>query len=89
VKVYGPEDPKNRVALTSFNVGDLNPHDVALALDVSKKIMIRSGHHCALPTMKEIIHADGTARASLYVYNTAEEVEVLLSTMEEIARSLG
>ena len=88
VKVYGPEDPKNRVALTSFNVGDLNPHDVALALDVSKKIMIRSGHHCALPTMKEIIHADGTARASLYVYNSAEEVEVLLSTMEEIARSL-
>jgi cysteine desulfurase/selenocysteine lyase len=89
VKVYGPEDPKDRVALTSFNVGDLNPHDVALALDVSKKIMIRSGHHCALPTMKEIIHADGTARASLYVYNSAEEVEVLLSTMEEIACSLG
>jgi len=51
--------------------------------------MIRSGHHCALPTMKEILHADGTARASLYVYNSLEEVEVLLSTMEEIARSLG
>ena len=88
VKVYGPEDYQSRVALASFNVGDLNPHDVALALDVSKKIMIRSGHHCALPTMKEIIHANGTARASLYIYNRAEDVEVFLSTVEEIARSL-
>ena len=89
VEVYGPEDQKDRVALTSFNVGELNPHDVALALDVSKKIMIRSGHHCALPTMKNIIHADGTARASLYIYNTANEIETFLSTVEEIARSLA
>jgi len=88
VRVYGPEDLKSRVALVSFNVGELSPHDVALALDVSKKIMIRSGHHCALPTMKEVIHSDGTARASLYIYNTADEVGVFLSTVEEIARSL-
>jgi selenocysteine lyase/cysteine desulfurase len=38
--------------------------------------------------MKEIIHANGTARASLYIYNRAEDVEVFLSTVEEIARSL-
>jgi len=88
VRVYGPEDAGGRVALTSFNVGELSPHDVALALDVSKKIMIRSGHHCTLPTMKEVIHANGTARASLYVYNTREEVETFLSTVDEIARSL-
>ena len=88
VEVYGPSDPRSRVALVSFNVGDLNPHDVALALDISKKIMIRSGHHCALPAMKEVIHSDGTARASLYIYNTPEEVEVFLSTVEEIADSL-
>lgn len=89
VKVYGPEDSKDRVALASFNVGDLNPHDVALALDISKKIMIRSGHHCTLPTMKEVIHANGTARASLYIYNTVAEVDMFLSTVEEIARSLA
>ncbi len=89
VKIYGPEDPKDRVALTSFNIGDLSPHDVALALDISKKIMVRSGHHCTLPTMKEVIHANGTARASLYIYNTSAEVEVFLSTVEEIARSLA
>jgi len=88
VVVYGPEDSAERVALASFNIGGLSPHDVALALDVSKKIMIRSGHHCALPTMKEVVHADGTARASLYIYNTANEVELFLSTVEEVARSL-
>jgi len=89
VVVYGPEDSDDRVALASFNIGGLSPHDVALALDVSKKIMIRSGHHCALPTMKEVVHADGTARASLYIYNTAGEVELFLSTVEEVAHSLA
>jgi len=89
VRVYGPEDIENRVALVSFNIGDANPDDVAYALDVSKKIMVRSGHHCALPTMKEIIHANGTVRASLYMYNTKEEVELFLSTVEDLARRIA
>ena len=44
LEVYGPE-PEKRVGIIPFNVGDLNPHDVALALDVSANIMVRSGHH--------------------------------------------
>jgi len=39
--------------------------------------------------MKEVVHADGTARASLYIYNTAGEVELFLSTVEEVAHSLA
>jgi cysteine desulfurase/selenocysteine lyase len=86
VKVYGPEETKKRVALASFNIGDMNPDDVASALDLSAKIMVRSGHLCALPTMKEVIHAGRVVRASLYIYNTKEEVELFLSTVEELAR---
>jgi len=88
LKVYGPE-PKHRIGITSFNVGDLNSHDVALALDATANIFVRSGHHCALPLMKNVLKADGgTVRASTYIYNTVEEVERLSSTLHEIATSL-
>jgi len=62
VEVYGPE-PELRVGILPFNVGDLNPHDVALALDVSADIMVRSGHHCALPLSKAILGKPGSVRA--------------------------
>jgi cysteine desulfurase/selenocysteine lyase len=88
VEVYGPE-PKYRVCIVPFNVADLNPHDVALALDVSANIMVRSGHHCAQPLSKTIICKPGTVRASAYFYNTKEEIEKLISAVEEIARTLA
>lgn len=90
VETYGPKDPKNRSGILAFNVKDLNPHDVALTLDVSADIMVRSGHHCAMPLMKELLNLpNGSARASLYLYNTEEEAEKLISTVAEIARSLA
>jgi len=88
VEVYGPE-PEFKIGITSFNVGDLNPHDVALALDVSANIMVRSGHHCALPLTKHVIRKLGSVRASVYLYNTKEEIEKLVSTVEEIARAIA
>ena len=88
VEVYGPE-PEYRIGLISFNVGDLNPHDVALALDVSANIMVRSGHHCALPLTKNIIHKSGSVRASVYLYNTKDEVDKLVSTVNEIAETIA
>lgn len=90
VETYGPQDPKNRSGITSFNVKNLNPHDVALTLDVSADIMVRSGHHCALPLMKELLNLpNGSVRASIYLYNTEEEAEKLISTVAEIAKSLA
>jgi len=88
VEVYGP-DPEHRVGIMAFNVGDLNPHDVALALDVSANIMVRSGHHCALPLTKNLIRKPGSVRASTYFYNTKEEIDKLTSTVSEIAVSLA
>lgn len=87
VEVYGPKDPKQRVGLATFNIKDMNPHDVALTLDTEYDIAVRSGHHCALPLMKELFQLnEGNVRASTYIYNTLEEIDSLISAVEEIAR---
>jgi len=88
VEVYGPIDLEQRICIVPFNVGSLSPHDVALALDVSANIMVRSGHHCAMPLTKELLKKrDGTVRASLYLYNTEEEITRMISAVEEIVSS--
>ena len=87
VEVYGPKDPRQRVGLATFNIGDMNPHDVALTLDTEYNIAVRSGHHCALPLIKELFKLhEGNARASTYIYNTLEEIDALVTAVEEIAR---
>ncbi len=84
-EVYQP-DLKERTGVISFNIKGLNPHDVALMLDDFSNIMVRSGYHCCMPLMKEL-GVKGAVRASLYLYNTEDEVETLLGIVEDIARS--
>jgi len=88
VEVYGPE-PEYRVAIMPFNVGDLNSHDVALALDVSANVMVRSGHHCAQPLTKTVICKPGAVRASCYFYNTLGEIGTMVSAVKEIAETMA
>ena len=88
VEVYGPE-PKFKVGITSFNICQLNPHDVALALDTSANIAVRSGHHCAQPLIKRILGCQqGTVRASTYLYNTMDDIEKFLAMVAEISSAL-
>lgn len=87
VEVYGPKDPKQRVGLATFNIKDMNPHDVALTLDTEYDIAVRSGHHCALPLIKELYRLnEGNVRASTYIYNTLEEIDKLVSAIDEISK---
>ncbi len=83
---YGPRNLKKHAGVVSFNVPPLHPHDVAAILD-EHNIMVRSGHHCALPVMKRL-GINGTVRASFHVYNSIEEVETFLSVLEELVKSL-
>ena len=78
-------DLEQRIGVISFNIKGLNPHDVALMLDNFSNIMVRSGYHCCMPLIREL-GVNGAVRVSLYLYNTEEEVETLLRTLEEIAR---
>lgn len=84
VEIYGPE-PRDKIAIQSFNVDNLNPNEVAAKLDRKAKIAVRSGHHCTLPLMKNIIKKTGTVRASAYFYNTEEEIEKLIKVVKQVA----
>ena len=75
VRVFGPPDATDRGGVISFYVGDVHPHDVGTLLD-AEGIAVRAGHHCAQPLMRKLGVA-ATARASLYLYNTAAEVDCL------------
>ncbi|MFA4907728.1 MAG: cysteine desulfurase, partial [archaeon] len=75
IEIYG-ENEKERGGVIAFNVKGLHPHDVATILD-REGIAIRSGEHCAQPYMRELGIEAGTARASFYIYNTPEEIELL------------
>jgi cysteine desulfurase/selenocysteine lyase len=55
-------------------------------LDQAANISVRSGHHCCIPLMKHLGLKYGTVRASLYLYNTEDEIEKLLAALEQIAR---
>jgi cysteine desulfurase/selenocysteine lyase len=85
VEVYGPQ---KRSGVIAFNIKGLNPHDVAIILDETQGICVRSGHHCAIPSIN-FLKVNGTVRASFALYNTQREAELLVETVEKIARSLG
>ncbi|MEA1984635.1 MAG: aminotransferase class V-fold PLP-dependent enzyme, partial [Euryarchaeota archaeon] len=81
VQVYGPE---KRASVVPFNVEGMNPHDVAMILDETKGICVRSGYHCAMPGITHL-GLEGTVRASFALYNTADEVAMLVDTVAQVA----
>jgi cysteine desulfurase/selenocysteine lyase len=87
LKLYGPSDPSDRGCAISFNYGELHPHDLGTVLD-SYGVAIRAGHHCTQPLMNRL-GVPATARASLYVYNRREEIDVLAEGIQEAARFFG
>ncbi|HEX2235284.1 MAG TPA: cysteine desulfurase [Actinomycetota bacterium] len=78
--IYGPSEPAERGAVISFNIEGVHPHDLATILD-QEGICIRAGHHCAQPLMRRL-GVPATSRASFYVYNTREEVDLLVDALD-------
>jgi len=82
IELYGPDDPRDRVEVFSFNLPKIHAHDVAsIANDFG--VAIRSGHHCAQPLMRRL-GVPATSRASLYAYNTREEIDVFVKSLEKV-----
>jgi cysteine desulfurase/selenocysteine lyase len=79
--IYGSKDPEVRGGVVSFYYGDIHPHDLGTVLD-QEGVAIRAGHHCCQPLMKWL-NVPATARASFYVYNTPEEVDVLVHALKK------
>ena len=87
ITIYGSEDPARHCGIVTFNIEGCHPHDVSSVLD-SENIGIRAGHHCAQPLM-QYLGVGSTARASLYFYNTEEEVERFADALEKVRGWLG
>ncbi len=84
IRIYGPENPRTKSGVISFNMGDVHAHDMATLLD-EDGIAVRSGHHCAQPLM-ERLGVSSTTRASVYVYNTEDEIDRLTQSLERAGR---
>ena len=81
IRIIGPKDLKDRIAVFSFVMEGAHSHDVGEFMN-NKGIAIRTGHHCAQPLMAYFKVA-ATSRVSTYIYNTEDEVEKLLIAVEE------
>lgn len=80
IEIYGP--PKDRRAgVITFNMTDVHAHDVATAVD-TEGVAVRAGHHCAQPLMKWL-NQSSTARASFYIYNTKEDIDQLVQSLNQ------
>ncbi|OGS56203.1 MAG: selenocysteine lyase [Euryarchaeota archaeon RBG_19FT_COMBO_56_21] len=88
VSIVGPSDPNLRGGLFSFNVKKLSAHDVAMILDNSKNIMMRSGMHCC-HTFFHMRRLDGCARVSVYIYNTKDEVDIFTEAVKDLANKFS
>lgn len=87
VTLYGTKDLANKAGVLSFNVDGVHPHDVATILD-AYGVAIRAGHHCAEPLMR-YMKVNATCRASFYLYNTKEDIDVLAEALANTRRWLG
>ncbi|MBI50424.1 MAG: cysteine desulfurase [Chloroflexi bacterium] len=84
VELFGPRDENLKGGVFSFNVPDVHPHDLGTVLD-NMGIAVRTGHHCAMPLVKSLGVA-ATARASFYLYNTTDEIDVFVDALREAIR---
>ncbi|MBN1170293.1 SufS family cysteine desulfurase [Candidatus Micrarchaeota archaeon] len=77
--ILGPMDVNKRGPLAAFTLDNVHPHDVAAILN-EDNICVRSGHHCAMPLHNRLKIVAST-RASLYIYNKKEEIDLLAESL--------
>lgn len=87
VIIYGPENPKDKTAVLSFNVEGLHAYDIGTILD-QMGIALRTGHHCAQPIM-DYYQIPGTARASFSFYNTKKEIDSFIEALKKAVSMLS
>lgn len=78
VKIY---NPNTDLGIINFNLEDIHPHDAATILD-NYDVALRAGHHCA-QLVSRSLGVNGTLRASIYVYNTKEDIDALVDAIKE------
>ena len=87
IRVVGPGPGVERLGLAAFDVAGVHAHDVGQYLD-SMGIAVRVGHHCAQPLHRRL-GLTATTRASTYLYNTTDEVDLLLEAVAQVRPYFG
>ena len=85
--IYGPQSGTERGPVMAFTIDGCHPHDVATIVD-QDGIAIRAGHHCAQPLM-HYLKAPATSRISFSLYNTKDEIDVLINSLQGVRGWLG
>lgn len=87
VQLMGTADMNQRSSIASFTVAGIHPHDLAEIAN-QHNVAVRAGHHCAQPLMNHW-NVSATARASLYVYNTMDDVDRLMIAIQAAQDQFG
>ena len=87
VHVLGSDKAEEHTGILTFTIDNVHPHDVSAVLDADH-ICVRAGHHCAQPLLNYLGVSSAT-RASLMFYNTPEEIDAFLNSVEGIRRQMG
>ncbi|ADQ15479.1 cysteine desulfurase [Halanaerobium hydrogeniformans] len=87
IELAGPDDLKDRGGIISFNLKGIHSHDLASISD-TEGIALRSGHHCAQPLMKHL-NLNSTGRISFYFYNSKEEIDKFLASLQKAREVFG
>lgn len=85
IEIYGNSDRK--VSVISFNVNGIHPYDIGTIID-KMGVAVRTGHHCTQPIM-DFYKIPGTVRASFSFYNTKEEIDYFIASLEKAIRMLS
>jgi cysteine desulfurase/selenocysteine lyase len=87
LRIIGPTDTNLRGGAVSFTLGEIHPHDLGQFLD-DAGIAVRTGHHCAWPLTRKM-GVPATTRASFYIYNTTEDIDLLASSILAAQKYFG
>ena len=87
LRIIGPASTVDRGGSISFTLGDIHPHDLGQYLD-SQGIAVRTGHHCAWPLTRKL-GVPATTRASVYLYNTTEDLDALIEGVQGAQKYFG
>ena len=87
LRILGPAEPADRGGAISFTIEGIHPHDVSQVLD-DRGVAVRAGHHCAWP-LHRALGVQSSTRASLYLYNTADEVDALAGGIRAAQKFFG
>jgi cysteine desulfurase/selenocysteine lyase len=87
LRILGPAEAVDRGGAISFELDGIHPHDVSQVLD-DRGVAVRAGHHCAWP-LHRALGVQASTRASLYLYNTHDEVDALADGLRKAQRFFG